>query len=347
MLLKRLTSIIFLAQCLPSYTNAGKQLWNISHVGSSSRGLLGLNYAGQWHAPDRILSATTEPSRISWDADVSGIYYGRPDCCFHSSTVLSDQCVERFGDLECGILEVIKSLFSRLSILLLGLVVNVHTLTLLNLPAYHRSRALHVIQGLSDDADFDSQVKAWEQLIRPLIEEWKTVCVLAALMSGATLAMFQISSFNNNSVTPALVYLTLICTMIAILLSSIIAIHLGAETRDSEFIHIWLKRFRSTDHRSLWGAWVIVFVPSVWTVWGALFFISSVVVLFWSESTAAAKTVNSFSLTASNSIVALEPSLHIPLLLTAVVFLGFFNILGVVFSFWKQGRQRSTPLEAA
>jgi hypothetical protein len=190
---------------------------------------------------------------------VSGIYYGRPDCCFHSSTVLSDQCVERFGDLECGILEVIKSLFSRLSILLLGLVVNVHTLTLLNLPAYHRSRALHVIQGLSDDADFDSQVKAWEQLIRPLIEEWKTVCVLAALMSGyastpvsslpssnerccsATLAMFQISSFNNNSVTPALVYLTLICTMIAILLSSIIAIHLGAETRDSEFIHIWLK----------------------------------------------------------------------------------------------------------
>ena len=34
-------------------------------------------------------------------------------------------------------------------------------------------------------------------------------------------------------------------------------------------------------------------------------------------------------------------------LLTAIALLGFFNILGVVFSFWKQGRRQSAVLEAA
>ena len=68
--------------------------------------------------------------------------------------------------------------------ILLGFVVNTNTLILLSLPAYHRGRALHVLHGLSDDDDSQSQLKAWEQLIRPLMEEWKTVCVLATLTSG-------------------------------------------------------------------------------------------------------------------------------------------------------------------
>lgn len=171
------------------------------------------------------------------------------------------------------------------------------------------------------------------------------MCVLATLTSGAALATFQIPSFNNNLMIPALAYLTLISMTTAILLSSIVIIHLGGETRDPVFIQTWLENFRSTDHRSLWGAWIIVSLPSVWTVWGSLYFISSVVLLFWSGGTA--NTAMGSSLTASNSAVALEPSTGIPSLLTAIALLGFFNILGFVFSFWKQGRRQSTVLEAA
>lgn len=353
----RIASIAFLLGCLVLFrTDAEKQLWMGSQVGCSkkSRG----NHTIRWDFfNDRLSHLYAE---IVWnhrcdEFNPSGFW------CWCPPTAYSD-CVSQCTGVPNP--DVGGVALAWVWPILLGFVVNASTLILLNLPAYHRGRALHVLYGLSDDDDSQSQLTAWEQLIRPLLEEWKTVCVLATLTSGAALATFQIPSFNNNLMIPALAYLTLISMTTAILLSSIVIIHLGGETRDPVFIQTWLEvclhaklpvissprffmlqNFRSTDHRSLWGAWIIVSLPSVWTVWGSLYFISSVVLLFWSGGTA--NTAMGSSLTASNSAVALEPSTGIPSLLTAIALLGFFNILGFVFSFWKQGRRQSTVLEAA
>ncbi|KIK06139.1 hypothetical protein K443DRAFT_310115 [Laccaria amethystina LaAM-08-1] len=364
MFLMRIASITFLLGWLPSHTDTEKQLWMGSQVGHSkhSRG-----YAIQRDFfSDR--SRRFLYTNISWNhqCDAFEFRYSFPSTACSNYFV---QC-DGFANPESEKLGVVNAILAWVWPILLGLFVNTNTLILLNLPAYHRGRALHILHGLSDDDDSQSQLKAWEQLIRPLMEEWKIVCVLATLTFGAALAMFQIPSFNNNFIIPALAYLTLIFTTTAILLSSIVIIHLGGETRDPVFIQTWLEvclrtklpvvssprlfmlqNFRSTDHRSLWGAWIIVSLPSVWTVWGSLSFFSSVVFLFWSGSGATAigtaDTAMGSSLTASNSAMSLEPSTDIPSLLTAIALLGFFNILGVVFSFWKQGRRQSTVLEAA
>lgn len=254
----RIASIAFLLGCLVLFrTDAEKQLWMGSQVGCSkkSRG----NHTIRWDFfNDRLSHLYAE---IVWnhrcdEFNPSGFW------CWCPPTAYSD-CVSQCTGVPNP--DVGGVALAWVWPILLGFVVNASTLILLNLPAYHRGRALHVLYGLSDDDDSQSQLTAWEQLIRPLLEEWKTVCVLATLTSGAALATFQIPSFNNNLMIPALAYLTLISMTTAILLSSIVIIHLGGETRDPVFIQTWLENFRSTDHRSLWGAWIIVSLPSVWT----------------------------------------------------------------------------------
>ena len=85
---------------------------------------------------------------------------------------------------DSGRLGVVNFVFTWIWPILLGFAAHANTLILLSLPAYHRGRALHILHGLSDNDDSQSQLKAWEQLIRPLMEEWKTVSVLTTLTSG-------------------------------------------------------------------------------------------------------------------------------------------------------------------
>ncbi|EDR03216.1 uncharacterized protein LACBIDRAFT_307406 [Laccaria bicolor S238N-H82] len=233
----RIASIAFLLGCLVLFrTDAEKQLWMGSQVGCSkkSRG----NHTIRWDFfNDRLSHLYAE---IVWnhrcdEFNPSGFW------CWCPPTAYSD-CVSQCTGVPNP--DVGGVALAWVWPILLGFVVNASTLILLNLPAYHRGRALHVLYGLSDDDDSQSQLTAWEQLIRPLLEEWKTVCVLATLTSGAALATFQIPSFNNNLMIPALAYLTLISMTTAILLSSIVIIHLGGETRDPVFIQTWLESGR-------------------------------------------------------------------------------------------------------
>ena len=159
MFLTRIAFIAFLLGCLVlSHTDAGKQLWMGFQVGRYKKS------RGNYDVLDRI-----------------GFRYWRvPATC-------DVDFVSGCANLESEELGVVNSILAWVWPILLGFVVNTNTLILLSLPAYHHGRALHVLHGLSDDDDSQSQLKAWEQLIRPLMEEWKTVCVLATLTSGYVL----------------------------------------------------------------------------------------------------------------------------------------------------------------
>ncbi|KAJ7073929.1 hypothetical protein C8F01DRAFT_1360678 [Mycena amicta] len=200
--------------------------------------------------------------------------------------------------------------------------------------------------GRTIDPEFDGDgaVLAWTAFIGILLGQWKTLGLLSTLIFGATLTMFQIPTIINNAPLRVVVHASLLCVLMSLVYTALFSVYFGSFVPVSAHTsrrRRWAQEMRNAAidttpaHGRFWSIWVLVSLPLVWTCWGIILFIVSMILFVWPPQFAGSKNVNSDE-TASDS-----ESLGVRMVLSVMVLMGVVHLVLAILHLRRVGHRDS------
>ncbi|KAJ7772965.1 hypothetical protein DFH07DRAFT_802061 [Mycena maculata] len=150
----------------------------------------------------------------------------------------------------------------------------VYHIGLLRLPTTYASLAVDSLRPGGGD------LESWDAFTELLLKQWKTLGLFSTLIFGATLTMFQIPSVTSSSVLHILTHAALLCVLMSLVLTSLLSVYFGGWKYHGT-AERWVQEVRTATPRTFWNFWVLISLPAVWTCWGIIFFLASMVLFMW------------------------------------------------------------------
>lgn len=170
---------------------------------------------------------------------------------------------------------------------------------------------------------------SWEEFIDTLIQEWKTLNVVSALLLSAILTMFQIDDANNEGVVRAASLFSLICATWSLIYGGVYIMRF--RTMHSMYkASIWAQKAQATKTNILWNIWILLALPAVWLAWALIAFFVAILAFVWTSGSSADNP------TPPSRSVELIPRL----IVTGLFVLGLVYFVVVVQTFRSYGKPR-------
>lgn len=210
------------------------------------------------------------------------------------------------------------------------------TIFTLHLPVYFRRRSITFLKSFPTGAPELANI--WATVFLPIVEKWKGIVVLSALTSSAILGMIQASpTLSQDALTLSIAYFTLIGTMIAVLISTVLLLHVSGRECDETFVLSWVEEMKNCSAMSLWSIWTVISLPSIWSAWTSVGFVTVVMLQIWKDP----DVQISLPAAGASALVissADNPGKPFPIFaagLTAPILTGLLQILGLFVTFWR------------
>ncbi|KAL1714500.1 hypothetical protein EV715DRAFT_209473 [Schizophyllum commune] len=123
----------------------------------------------------------------------------------------------------------------------------------------------------------------WEQFVDNLLQEWKVLNVISALLTSAVLTILQIEAAAADPIVRTAALLALICTLMSLLYGCLYTVRFGsmkAMYKASE----WALEAQKTTTNIFWNVWVMLAMPALWLLWSVasiISFIVSIMAFVW------------------------------------------------------------------
>ncbi|KAL1756759.1 hypothetical protein FB107DRAFT_248013 [Schizophyllum commune] len=121
---------------------------------------------------------------------------------------------------------------------------------------------------------------AWEQFVDNLLQEWKVLNVISALLTSAVLTILQIDAAAADPVARTAALLALVCTLMSLLYGCLYTVRFSsmkAMYKASE----WALEAQKTTTNIFWNVWVMLAMPAIWLLWSIISFIVSIMAFVW------------------------------------------------------------------
>ncbi|KAL1728173.1 hypothetical protein EV714DRAFT_215745, partial [Schizophyllum commune] len=151
----------------------------------------------------------------------------------------------------------------------------------------------------------------WEQFVDNLLQEWKVLNVISALLTSAVLTILQIKAAAADPIVRTAALLALICTLMSLLYGCLYTVRFGsmkAMYKASE----WAVEAQKTTTNVFWNVWVMLAMPAVWLLWSVasiISFIVSIMAFVWRAGEPADLIASPSQLLASRVIVSVALAL--------------------------------------
>ncbi|KAJ3574438.1 hypothetical protein NP233_g1756 [Leucocoprinus birnbaumii] len=119
----------------------------------------------------------------------------------------------------------------------------------------------------------------WGYFIDDLLEEWRTLNIVSALLVPGILTIFQVEGASNDPVTRYLAFWSLIAALISLLFCSAFIIQFSRMRKPS--IAIEWSFEAHTPRTAFWSVGVMLSLPTVWLTWSIVAFIVSIMSYMW------------------------------------------------------------------
>lgn len=275
-----------------------------------------------------------------------------------------------------------RAWFTRLPSFPLGriLVLQIYRHLMLRLPSMYFTRICHLfeeaevtrpeIQGMIDGAangwdwarardwtptNVSPTLRAfkhsWEEFIEIVIQEWKTLNVVSALLLGcvfppcsnhdipsdirfflktrALLTMFQIDDANNDPFTRTFSLISLICAAWSLIYGGVYIMRFRT-MRSMYKASGFAQEAQQSRTNVFWNVWVLLALPATWLAWSMISFFAAILSFVWTSGSS------------NNNPQAPSPRIElIPrIIVTALFALGMVYFVLVIRSFRSYGSAR-------
>ncbi|VDB83296.1 unnamed protein product [Peniophora sp. CBMAI 1063] len=127
----------------------------------------------------------------------------------------------------------------------------------------------------------DTLRTSWDGFIATLLEEWRALNVVSALLSAAVLALLALDGALNEPVTRTAGILSLVCALWSIVYSSVYIIRFAQMSKRLRRAAGWAEAARNSKINSLWNVWVLLAMPIVWLMWSLISFMVAILSFVW------------------------------------------------------------------
>lgn len=121
---------------------------------------------------------------------------------------------------------------------------------------------------------------SWEEFIDTLIQEWKTLNVVSALLLSAIMTMFQIDSANDQGVVRTASLVSLICATWSLIYGGIYIMRFRT-MRSMYRASTWAEKAQRTKMNVFWNIWILLALPAVWLAWALIGFFTAILAFVW------------------------------------------------------------------
>ncbi|KAH8115641.1 hypothetical protein DFH11DRAFT_1725871 [Phellopilus nigrolimitatus] len=171
---------------------------------------------------------------------------------------------------------------------------------------------------------------SWEEFVDTVIQEWKTLNVVSALLLSAILTMFQIDDANNDPIVRTASLISLICAAWSLIYGGVYIMRFRT-MRSMYKASTWAQEGQKSKTNIFWNVWVLLALPAVWLAWSMIAFFVAILAFVW---TSGSSTDNPQP---PRPRVELVPRL----IITALFALGFVYFLLIVQAFQSYGAPRT------
>ncbi|KAF8891319.1 hypothetical protein BD779DRAFT_1514605 [Infundibulicybe gibba] len=173
----------------------------------------------------------------------------------------------------------------------------IHMGLLLFIPLLYSSRIQGILSGVNYEAELEAQfvttrsvpdpetlrpritLRWWDAFSRGLVKEWMALRVLSGLILAAIFSMFQIPDFQGNEPMMVAAHLS----FAAVVYSSVLMIYVNG-WRGNSGASMWIQEIHEPFTIGfLWNTWILLALPAIWTTWGAIFFLTAMMMTWISN----------------------------------------------------------------
>ncbi|KAF5352600.1 hypothetical protein D9756_006335 [Leucocoprinus leucothites] len=133
--------------------------------------------------------------------------------------------------------------------------------------------------GPSTVPQFRQLKNDWENMIGDLVEEWRTLNIVSAMMVPGILTLFQVDGAVNDPVTRSLAHWSLIMALWSIVYGCLYIIQFRRMRTDNIIIG-WAMETEK-PHIVVWNTWFLLALPVVFLAWSILIFITAIIWFMW------------------------------------------------------------------
>ncbi|KAF5352871.1 hypothetical protein D9756_006325 [Leucocoprinus leucothites] len=119
----------------------------------------------------------------------------------------------------------------------------------------------------------------WGNMIDDLVEEWRTLNIVSAMMVPGILTLFQVDGAANDPVTRSLAYWSLIMALWSLVYGCLYVVQFRRMRTDYTIIG-WAMETKK-PHSIIWNTWVMLALPVVSLAWSILIFITAIIWFMW------------------------------------------------------------------
>ncbi|THH05929.1 hypothetical protein EW145_g4438 [Phellinidium pouzarii] len=127
---------------------------------------------------------------------------------------------------------------------------------------------------------------SWEDFVDTVVQEWKTLNVVSALLLSAILTMFQIDDANDQAIVRTASLLSLICATWSLIYGGIYILRFRT-MRSMYKASTWAQEAQKTKTNILWNVWVLLALPAVWLAWSMIGFFVAILAFVWTSGSSA------------------------------------------------------------
>ncbi|KLO13844.1 hypothetical protein SCHPADRAFT_873568 [Schizopora paradoxa] len=166
----------------------------------------------------------------------------------------------------------------------------------------------------------------WDVFITQVMQEWKTLNVVSALLLSAILTMFQIDGAATQPLIHTASLLSLMCAIWSLIYGCAYILRF-ASLKGIYRASRWAQEAHDSEEYILWNVWVLLALPAVWLAWSVIAFLIAIMAYVWTSGSSP-----------SASMLQLKEAAWIPrVIVTAFFVLGLLCFVLVVRTFSNYG----------
>ncbi|VDB83143.1 unnamed protein product [Peniophora sp. CBMAI 1063] len=171
---------------------------------------------------------------------------------------------------------------------------------------------------------------AWESFVGSLLEEWKSITVVSALLSASILALLALDGALDDPVTRTAGLASLLCSLWSIVYSSMYIVRFSQMQRRLRRAVNWAREARKAGTNTIWNVWVLLAMPLIWLMWSLIAFMVSAMSFVWFSAS---------STSSQSGVTSAGVTLGTRIFICFVLGLGFLYLLAILNSLRHYGRE--------
>ncbi|KZV69163.1 hypothetical protein PENSPDRAFT_735559 [Peniophora sp. CONT] len=170
---------------------------------------------------------------------------------------------------------------------------------------------------------------AWGQFISTLLEEWKVLNVVSALLSASVLALLALDGALDDPITRTAGTISLVCALWSIVYSSVYIVRFSQMTNRLRRAAGWAEAARSSTSK-VWSVWVLLAMPVFWLMWSLISFMIAIMSFVWRTHSVASPELR---------MTSVKEAVATRIAISCVVGLGSIYLLAVLEAFRHYGSE--------